>query len=95
MTEMKLCRNCKHIDFNYGNVPMCHHPKAPIDPVRGDKNASCSLMRSQNCLIDQCGVEGDWFEEAPPRPPAFDPPSLSSMACLDMPKRSFWRRIFG
>jgi hypothetical protein len=95
MTEMKLCKDCKHIDFNHGYLPICRHQKAPIDPVSGKKNTSCLLMRSKDCLIYKCGINGYWFEEALPPPPAFEPTSLSSMACADIPKRPFWRRIFG
>lgn len=61
---MNLCKDCKHFkseDFNSG-LPICEHPKAPINPVWGHKDGSCQLMRSSNCLIAHCGPDGDWFE---------------------------------
>lgn len=71
--ETKLCKDCKHLrvdmGYQFGAPPICEHPDAPIDPVYGRKNATCNLMRSTNCLIPQCGVDGDWFEQAPPTEP--------------------------
>lgn len=61
---MNLCKDCKYIGALSGPWPICNHPKAPIDPVFGMKNGSCSLMRSDNCTILSCRPYGDWFESA-------------------------------
>lgn len=79
---MKLCKDCKHVEYyGYGRQPMCEHPKAPIDPVNGAKDGSCSLMRSRNCTIEQCGIDGDWFEQAAPK--QFSDPSPCSIQVGD------------
>lgn len=60
--QVKLCMGCKHFHTQMGQAyPMCHHPSAPVDLVWGIKNGSCDLMRSYNCLIPHCGVEGKWY----------------------------------
>lgn len=97
---MKLCKDCKHMMHPYPQgwtVMMCHHQQAPIDPVNGEKYASCSLMRSANCLLKpSCGPRGDWFEESPPKPdPIQTPYELAVEMGLVEPKKSFWRRLFG
>lgn len=90
---MKLCKDCKHVEYyGYGRRPMCIHPKAPVDPVNGEKDGSCSLMRSRNCCIPQCGYEGDWFEQAPP--PEQQPSPIVDLPPPDI-RVGFWQRIFG
>lgn len=69
MSTMKLCKDCKHIMSVMGSVAMCYHPNAPVDPVYGQKDASCSLMRSANCLIEHCGPEAIWFEPSESQTP--------------------------
>lgn len=74
MSDMKLCKDCKHCGMDLAAAlghasAICTHPDAPIDLVYGHKDGSCNLMRSRNCHIPQCGVDGDWFEQAPPPKP--------------------------
>lgn len=92
---MKLCKDCKykHVPYAYGfGQPLiCSHPKAPIDPVTGDKDGSCSLMRSRNCCIEQCGVDGDWFEQAPPPPPEIKPYQVMHVETEE--DRAIWKKV--
>jgi hypothetical protein len=62
--QVKLCKDCKHFTpVRLGQYyPMCNHPNAPVDLVWGNKNGTCKLMRSLNCTIPHCGVEGAWYE---------------------------------
>jgi hypothetical protein len=73
--ETKFCKDCKHMSLGHcmsrwQGTAMCHHPLAPVDPVFGEKNGTCDLMRSTNCLIEHCGADSLWFEQAPPAEPA-------------------------
>jgi hypothetical protein len=74
MNGMKLCKDCKYCGMDLAAAlghanAICTHPDAPINLVYGHKDGSCNLMRSRNCLIPQCGADGDWFEQAPPVEP--------------------------
>jgi hypothetical protein len=66
---MKLCKDCKYFQSNdsYTGFPLCTHVNAPVNPVWGHKDGSCQLMRSPNCLIANCGPDGDWFEPKQPQ----------------------------
>lgn len=95
---MKLCKDCKHMTipqyYGFGQPEMCGHHLAPVDPVGGEKNGPCSLMRSPNCLIPSCGPRGDWFEQAPPKPAKTSYEEAVVLGLIE-PKKSFWRRLFG
>jgi hypothetical protein len=102
---MKLCANCKYGPVSVllpllgsAHTIMCTHPKAPVDPVYGRKDATCALMRSSNCTIDSCGPDGNWFEQMPPKP-VFEPKPYEILKVQEpkqdpKPKNKFWR-IFG
>jgi hypothetical protein len=104
---MKLCKDCKfgpkpfQIDFTTGHTAYCSHPNAPVDPVFGNKDGSFQLMRSVNCLVDHCGPNGDWFEEAPSCQPPVEPKRERDYAGTyggtdDVVRRTgFLERMFG
>lgn len=78
---MKLCKDCKH--FYRASVydgAFCTHEKAPRSPVYGYPNGACESMRSPGYspAVPTCGPNGDWWEEAPPKPEP-QPPTASPM----------------
>lgn len=76
--------------YGFGQPLICAHPKAPIDPVTGGLDGSCDLMRSRNCLIPHCGIEGEWFEEKAPVVETEQEVIMAPHA-----KASWLKRIFG
>lgn len=94
---MKLCKDCKHVLMyhpmhqDFTGRAMCGHPEAPTDPVFGLKYGSCSLMRSRNCLIAQCGFDGDWFEQA--QTPEPQPEMKPYVVAETVIERSAWERV--
>lgn len=74
MSEIKLCKNCKHekrdplsyfplIGHNFRTYSKCAHPEySEVDFVTGGKEGMsyCSTMRS---FSKYCGKEAKFFEE--------------------------------
>lgn len=94
---MKLCKDCKH--FYRASVydpAFCTHEKAPRSPVYGYPNGACEFMRSAHYCqsVPTCGTDGDWWEEAPPKP-VQQPPTTSSMHEIEEPEEAtgFWASI--
>lgn len=76
--------------YGFGQPLICSHLNAPIDPVTGDLSGSCDLMRSRNCCIHQCGIEGDWFEE---KAPVVE--TEQEMIVTPYAEVSWFKRVFG
>lgn len=61
MSEIKLCKDCKHYIERTGNViKLCAVGK--IEPVMGWLDESCQLARTP---YGSCGVEAKNFEQKP------------------------------
>lgn len=102
---MKLCKDCKHAHFphplEYAVVgyfmPMCKHPSAPREPVRGALTATCEAARGhgeyriERLDMLACGPDAKLFEA---RPPAPLPNQIVSVEAPE-PRKGWLDRLFG
>jgi hypothetical protein len=69
----KLCKNCKHyrkswiehVIFRTCKYDMCASPNTTQNPVTGNENRYCDMLRAKRWeeLDYSCGPDGRYFEE--------------------------------
>jgi hypothetical protein len=59
--QPKICVQCAWITDATTRHPICEHPDAPRDLVRGLPSQTCERERESNSLSTHCGTEGRGF----------------------------------